>query len=50
MWWGGLLWWCRSTLCKVEGSLLADVFSGRWEGRLVYDKNGAVFMDFDPYW
>ena len=38
----------RSTLCQVEGSLLASMFSGRWEDRLKYDKDGAVFFDFNP--
>ena len=38
----------RSTLCQVEGSLLASMFSGRWEDRLKRDKDGAVFFDFNP--
>ena len=38
----------RSTLCQVEGSLLASMFSGRWEDRLKHDKDGAVFFDFNP--
>ena len=38
----------RSTLCHVEGSLLASMFSGRWEDRLKRDKYGAVFFDFNP--
>ena len=38
----------RSTLCQVEGSLLASMFSGRWEDSLKRDKDGAVFFDFNP--
>ena len=38
----------RSTLCQVEGSLLASMFSGRWEDGLKRDKDGAVFFDFNP--
>ena len=37
----------RSTLCQVEGSLLASMFSGRWEDSLKRDKDGAVFFDFN---
>ena len=38
----------RSTLCQVEGSLLATMFSGRWEDNLKRDENGAIFFDFNP--
>ncbi|CAB4017447.1 Chaperone dnaK2 [Paramuricea clavata] len=38
----------RSTLCQVEGSLLASMFSGRWEDSLERDKDGAIFFDFNP--
>ncbi len=38
----------RSTLCQVEGSLLASMFSGRWQDDLKRDKDGAVFFDFNP--
>ena len=38
----------RSTLCQVEGSLLASMFSGRWEDNIKRDKDGAVFFDFNP--
>ena len=38
----------RSTLCQVEGSFLASMFSGRWEDGLKRDKDGAVFLDFNP--
>ena len=38
----------RSTLCQVEGSLLASMFSGRWEDKLCKDKQGNYFLDFEP--
>ena len=38
----------RSTLCQVEGSLLATMFSGRWEDGIKRDRDGAVFFDFNP--
>ena len=38
----------RSTLCQVEGSLLATMFSGRWEDAVKRDQDGAVFFDFNP--
>jgi hypothetical protein len=38
----------RSTLCQVEGSLLATMFSGRWEDGLKRDEDGAVFFDVNP--
>ena len=38
----------RSTLCQVEGSLLASMFSGRWEDRVKRDQDGAVFFDVNP--
>ena len=38
----------RATLCQVEGSLLATMFSGRWEDRVKRDKDGVVFFDFNP--
>ncbi|CAB3980904.1 SHKBP1 isoform 5 [Paramuricea clavata] len=36
----------RSTLCRVEGSLLASMFSGRWNHE--HDHDGAVFLDYNP--
>ena len=36
----------RATLCQVEGSFLASLFSGRWEG--THDDDGAVFFDYNP--
>ena len=38
----------RSTLCQVEGSLLASMFSGRWEDSVQRDQDGAVFLDVNP--
>ena len=38
----------RSTLYQVEGSLLATMFSGRWEDAVKRDEDGAVFFDFNP--
>jgi hypothetical protein len=32
----------RSTLCQVEGSFLASMFSGRWENQQKKDKDGNV--------
>ena len=38
----------RSTLCQVEGSLLSSMFSGRWENNMSRDKDGRIFLDFNP--
>ena len=38
----------RSTLCQVQGSLLASMFSGRWEDSLARDEDGRIFFDFNP--
>ena len=38
----------RSTLCLCEGSLLASMFSGRWEESLTRDEAGRVFLDYEP--
>jgi len=38
----------RSTLCAIEGSMLASSFSGRWDNSLPTDEHGAFFIDFDP--
>lgn len=38
----------RSTLTQVAGSLLANMFSGRWEGSLSRSSDGCVFIDLDP--
>ena len=39
----------RSTLCLVEESMLASMFSGRWEDRLPKDQQGRVFLDWNAY-
>ena len=40
----------RSTLCQVESSLLASMFSGRWEDCVQRDQDGVVFLDFKGIW
>lgn len=37
----------RSTLCAVENSMLASMFSGRWTH--TKDAHGNIFLDYDPY-
>ena len=38
----------RDTLCQIEGSLLASMFSGRCEKSLKRDENNRVFLEIDP--
>lgn len=38
----------RATLTQVEGSLLAGMFSGRWEGPQDLSSDGSIFLDLDP--
>lgn len=38
----------RADLVRAEGSVLALVFGGRWEGRLPRDSRGRVFVDVSP--
>ena len=38
----------RATLCRVQVSLLASMFSGRWEGAHKLDNDGPVFLDYNP--
>ena len=45
---GAKLTTTRSTLCQVQDSLLASMFSGRWGDNIKRDKDGAVFFDFNP--
>jgi len=35
----------RRTLTQVEGSLLASMFSGRWDDNMTKDKEGNFFID-----
>ena len=39
----------RSTLCQVKDSFLASMFGGSWdETKMARDKDGRVFLDFNP--
>ena len=38
----------KSTLCQVEESMLATMFSGRWETDIERDEDGHVFLDYNP--
>lgn len=38
----------RQTLCQVEGSMLAEQFSGRWESMAARDEKGRILIDFPP--
>lgn len=38
----------RTTLTIIEGSLLAIMFLGNWEDKLIKDANGYIFLDYDP--
>jgi len=38
----------RSVMCQVEGSMLAAMFSGRYESNLEYDKDGNVYVGYPP--
>jgi len=38
----------RSVLCQIEGSMLAAMFSGRYESNLDYDKDGNVYIGYPP--
>ena len=35
----------RSTMCQLESSLMAAKFSGRWDGNVEKDADGAFFID-----
>jgi len=38
----------RSVLCQIEGSMLAAMFSGRYENHLDHDKDGNVYVGYPP--
>ena len=38
----------RATLTRYNGSKLAALFSGRWEKKLLRDRQGRVFLDVHP--
>jgi len=38
----------RSVLCQIEGSMLAAMFSGRYESNLDYDRDGNVYVGYPP--
>lgn len=38
----------RGTLTQVPGTMLASMFSGRWESGVSRDEAGRVFLDYDP--
>jgi len=38
----------RGTLTQLQGTLLAALFSGRWENQLQKDGKGHIFLDVNP--
>ena len=38
----------RNVLTCVKGSRLEILFSGRWENKILRDKEGCIFLDIDP--
>ena len=45
---GKIITTLRSTLTAVPDTMLANMFSGRWEESMVRDNNGRIFLDEDP--
>lgn len=41
--------WLLSAVTQAKGSVLAAMFSGRWEQSLDHDADGRTFLDFDLY-
>ncbi|CAM9832392.1 unnamed protein product [Choristocarpus tenellus] len=38
----------RSILSSVEGSILQEIFGGRWDARLRRDSDNSIFLDVSP--
>ncbi len=38
----------RETLTHIQKSILSIMFNGRWDKKLQIDKNGFIFLDFNP--
>ena len=38
----------RYNLTHIKGTILEDIFSGRWGKRFPRDENGRVFLDVNP--
>ncbi|CAF0913653.1 unnamed protein product [Didymodactylos carnosus] len=38
----------RGTLTLVPGTLLSKMFSGKWEDKIMKDKDGYIFLDYSP--
>jgi hypothetical protein len=45
---GQLIMTTRSTLTRITKSTLAIMFNDRWEDKLSRDKQGNIFLDFNP--
>jgi hypothetical protein len=45
---GELMLTTRSTLTRVTTSILATMFNGRREHKLIHDRDGNIFLDFNP--
>ena len=38
----------RDTLTHIKGTRLEDIFGGRWEKRLLRDRDGRIFLEVNP--